>query len=170
MKLNLGCHDRIRPGYINIDRDKYDGVDVVADVSKLPYKDGEADEVYVSHILEHFSHTRSLEVVKEWARVLKSGGVLKIAVPDFARTIELYCRTGLNNWIINYLYGDQIYEGAFHYCAFDESRLTRLLKDAGFIDICRVDKLPGNQDTECSNNVSNIDFKPVSLNMVAIKE
>jgi len=169
MKLNLGCNNRIRVGYINVDRDKYDGVDVVADVSKLPFKDGEAEEVYASHIAEHFHHTRTLEVLKEWHRVLKPGGILKIAVPDFQRAVEIYLKTGLQPWIRNFLWGDQGYEGAFHYTGFDEKSLTAILKEAGFDDICRVDKLPGCQHNECSNNVSNIDYKPVSLNMVAVK-
>jgi hypothetical protein len=78
-------------------------------------------------------------------------------------------RTGLKPWIRNFLWGDQGYEGAFHYTGFDEATLTEALKEAGFEDISRVDKLPGCQDTECSNNISNIDWKPVSLNMVCVK-
>ena len=170
MKLNLGCNTRIREGYVNVDKDKYPGVDVVTDVSKLPFPDNYADEVYVSHILEHFPHTKTVDVLKEWHRILKPGGMLKIAVPDFARTIELYYKTGLCDWIVNYLWGDQIYEGANHYCGFDEARLRKMLKLAGFTDIARVENLPGYQEDECSTNVSNLDGKPVSLNMVAIKE
>jgi len=170
MKINLGCNTRIREGYLNVDRDKYPGVDLVSDVSKLPLPDNYADEVYASHILEHFSHAKTIDVLKEWHRILKPGGMLKIAVPDFARTVELYHKTGLCDWIVNYLWGDQIYEGANHYCGFDENRLRMVLKSAGFTDIARVEYLPGYQKDECSANLSNLDLKPVSLNMVCAKE
>ena len=35
------------------------------------YPDGVADEIRASHVLEHFSHTITLDVLREWARVLK---------------------------------------------------------------------------------------------------
>lgn len=141
----------------------------MCDVSKLDFPDNSASEIYVSHILEHFPHTRTQEVLKEWYRVLKPQGVLKIAVPDFKRTVEIYLTTGLNQWIINYLWGDQCYEGANHYCGFDEDSLTKLLKSVGFEEVSRVEELPGSSKEECSNNRFNLDNKPVSLNMVAIK-
>lgn len=170
MKINLGCNNRAKQGYYNVDRDNYPGVDLVCDVSKLPLADGVAREVYVSHILEHFPHTRTKEVLKEWARLLRPGGILKIAVPDFDRTIEIYGKCGLADWVVNYIWGDQGYEGAFHYCGFNEARIAKLLKEAGFTDISRVESLPGSSEVECSNNKSNLDGKSVSLNMVAIKE
>lgn len=169
MKLNLGCHNRIKPGYINIDKDKYPGVDVTCDVFKLDMADCVADEIYASHILEHASHKRTIEILKDWHRVLKVGGILKVAVPDFKRTIEIYLQRGMEDWVVNFLWGDQIYEGANHYCAFDEGRLTKCLKAAGFNDISRVERFIGASPGECSNNISNLDGKSVSLNMVAVK-
>lgn len=171
MRLNLGCNNRIRPGYINVDRDQYPGVDVVGDVFKLDkVEDNSVDEIYASHILEHAPHPRTLEVLKEWCRVLKPGGMLKVAVPDFKRAVEIYLKCGMQDWIRNFLWGDQGYEGAFHYTGFDEGSLTKLLKEAGFGEVSRVDQLPGCQELECSNNISNIDGKRVSLNLVAVKE
>lgn len=169
MKLNLGCHDRPKQGYINIDRDLYNGVDVVSDVSKLNYPDSSCSEIYSSNILEHFSHTKTLDVLSEWYRLLRVGGVLKISVPDFDRAIEIYQQCGMADWVVNFLWGDQGYEGANHYCGFNEARLTKLLKQVGFSEVCRVETLPGCNALECSNNRSNMDGKLVSLNMVAIR-
>lgn len=170
LKLNLGCNTRIREGYINIDRDSYPGVNIVADVFSLPmYEDGSVDEAYASNILEHISHTKTVTVLKEWRRILKDGGILKISVPDFDRAIEIYRTHGLKPWVVNFLYGDQGYEGADHRVCFNEEYLTRVLKEAGFTDISRVERLPGCQENECSNNVSTVDGRLVSLNMVACK-
>jgi ubiquinone/menaquinone biosynthesis C-methylase UbiE len=169
MKLNLGCHDRPKEGYTNVDMDQYPGVDLVCDVAKLPIGNEVADELYASNVLEHFPHTQTVEVLKEWARVLKPGAILKISVPDFDRTIEIYNNVGLADWVVNFLWGDQGYKGAFHYCAFNEDRLTKLLTEAGFSEISRVEDLPGACPNECSRNRSNLDGKPVCLNLVVVK-
>jgi len=170
MKLNLGCNTRIKEGYLNVDRDFYPGVNYQCDVSDLSsFKDESIEEIYASHILEHFSHTRTADVLKEWRRVLQTGGILKLAVPDFRRAIDIYLKCGMKDWIVYFLYGDQGYEGANHYCAFDEGRLKCILESIGFCDISRVDSLPGSDSSECSNNISNMDNKSVSLNIVAVK-
>lgn len=169
-KLNLGCHTRIRPDYINFDKDNYPGVDAIGTIEDLTrYADNTFEEVYASNVLEHVSHTETANVLKGWYRVLSDGGVLKISVPDFDRAIEIYQTHGLCPWVVNFLWGDQIYDGAQHQVAFNEEYLTRVLKEAGFTDISRVDRLPGNQPDECSNLVSNIDNRLVCLNLVCVK-
>jgi len=56
VKLHLGCGNIILDGYTNIDIVPGEGIDVVSDVRSLPmYKDASVDEVYLSHVLEHFS-------------------------------------------------------------------------------------------------------------------
>jgi predicted SAM-dependent methyltransferase len=169
MRLNLGCNDRIKEGWTNVDFDSRPGVDLVSDVSKLDLPSGCADVVLASNILEHFPQPKTLEVLKEWARLLKPGGILEISVPDFDRTIEIYHKTGLTDWAVNFLWGDQGYPGAFHYTGFNEPRLRKFLEQAGFEDISRVEYLPSADKNECSYNVSNLDRKPVCLNMIAVK-
>lgn len=169
-KINLGCHTRIRPDYVNYDKDDYPGVDAIGSVEDLSrYADNTFTEVYASNILEHVPHVRTVATLKEWYRVLAPGGVLKISVPDFDRAIEIYQRCGLAPWVVNFLWGDQVYDGAEHRVCFNEPYLTRVLKEAGFSEVSRVEKLVGNQPDECSNLISNIDGKPVCLNMVCVK-
>jgi SAM-dependent methyltransferase len=170
LKLNLGCHNRPKQGYVNVDKDKYDGVDIVCDVFNLSqWADGSVDEIYASNILEHAPHTKTESVLKEWHRVLKQGGVLCLSVPDFARAVELYQLTGLQPWLINFLWGDQGYDGAFHYVCYDLPYISRILAKCGFIDISRVETLPNSNPIECSNNRSTLDGKLVSLNIIAVK-
>jgi len=64
--------------------------DIVADVSEpLPIVEGVADMVICRHILEHCIDT--VKTLKEWARILKVGGKLVIAVPNenIGRSIPL---------------------------------------------------------------------------------
>lgn len=169
-KINLGCHTRIRPDYINYDKDNYPGVDAIGTIEDLSrYAGNTFDEIYASNVLEHVSHTETVKVLKGWYRVLAPNGVLKISVPDFDRAIEIYQTNGLCPWVVNFLWGDQIYDGANHYVAFNQESLTRALKEAGFEDISRVEQLPGNQPDECSNLRSNQDGRFVCLNMIAVK-
>lgn len=172
LKLNLGSRDRSMPGFQNVDTDPHPGVDHVMDVGDLyRFQDGSVAEIYSSNVLEHFPHVRTLEVLKDWARVLSPGGILYLSVPDFKRTIDLYhaCGGVLNDWIVNFLYGDQGYKTAFHYTAFDFPRLTGILKQAGFSEVSQVDFLPIGDKNDCSNMRSNFDGKPVCLNIIAVK-
>lgn len=49
----------------------------------LPFKDSTLDWVHASHIIEDFHDW--VPALREWDRVLKSGGYMMIAVPDHAR-------------------------------------------------------------------------------------
>lgn len=172
LKLNLGARDTTIPGFKNVDKDQHGKVDIVSDVSRLDSVESESvEEIYASHILEHFPHTKTLDVLREWYRVLIPGGELKVAVPDFAMTMAVvYHNGGLNDWAVNYLWGDQAYDSAFHYAGFDEARLTQLLEAAGFAGVDRVEGF-GLVECDCSN----LGFDTaegrvcVSLNMTAFK-
>ena len=170
VKLNLGSRNRAIPGFLGMDIDKHEGVDIVGDISDLSrHADISVSEIYSSHVLEHFPHTKTVEVLKEWHRVLEPGGILYVAVPDFKRTVELYAKCGLNDWVQNYLMGDQGYATAFHYAIFDEGRLRKILKQAGFSEASVVHEFPVGHELDCSRNVSTLDGKNISLNMVAVK-
>ena len=49
------------------------------DAAKLSYPDGNFDRLIATHVLEHLY--RPHEVLREWSRVLKPGGVLSILLP-----------------------------------------------------------------------------------------
>ena len=88
MKINLGCNDLKLDGFLNIDSDPVVNPDVVADASKLPFDDGSVEEIYAGHLLEHFAHYE--DVLREWHRVLKTGGKITVTVPDTEKALALY--------------------------------------------------------------------------------
>lgn len=170
IKLNLGSHDRIIPGYDNYDKDDYPGVKYKGDVSDLSqFQDNSIDVIRASHILEHFPPKQTATILKEWHRVLKTDGLLYISVPDWERILSAYTNGGLCEYVITSLYGDQGYDGAEHKTVFDERRLRDYLGKAGFTDISRVEILPDSPPTECSMNVGTWDGKLVSLNLICVK-
>ena len=75
IRLNLGCGDKILPGYTNVDIvDERAGnkPDINCDVRTLTvFGDNHADEILAVHVVEHFWRWEVLDVVKEWVRVLK---------------------------------------------------------------------------------------------------
>lgn len=81
VKLNLGCGTDIKQNFINIDKYKLSGVDIVHDIEeKLPFKDNFVSEIYCKDVLEHIDYPK---VLKECHRILKYGGKIIIEVPHF---------------------------------------------------------------------------------------
>jgi len=84
MKLNLGCGNDYREGYVNIDASKYAKPDVLLNIdgNKLPFEDNSVDEVIARAILEHIRDLDGL--LKELYRVCKPEAKIIIDVPYFS--------------------------------------------------------------------------------------
>lgn len=129
MKLNLGEGNIPVPGYTGIDRK------TGQEIYPLAYADDAVDEIRASHVLEHFGHHQIGEVINEWMRVLKPGGVLKIAVPDFEKIITWYQAGRPDLPLQSFLVGGQLDENDYHKTVFDRGLLIKCLRTAGLIDI-----------------------------------
>ena len=83
MKLNLGCGNKKRKGYLNCDISEEVHPDKIIDLRKrLPFKEDSIEEVYLSHILEHF--LEPLRILKEIYRVCENSAKVIIRVPFFS--------------------------------------------------------------------------------------
>ena len=140
MKLHLGCGKRFIPGFVHIDAVDYPHVDHVATIDNLSFLQTDSvDLVYNCHVLEHFKRRDVERVLREWLRVLKPGGILRVSVPDFASLCEVYQRERSLNLVIGALFGRQDYLYNIHYNVFDFASLSEQLQRAGFIDVARYD-------------------------------
>ena len=139
MKLHLGCGNRYIPGFYHVDYMDYPHVDRRGPVEDLGFLEDESVElIYASHILEHFGRYEVERVLKEWRRVLRSGGILRVAVPNFRAVVELYEREGLQNGfsgLVGLVCGGQRHPLDFHKIVFDKPFLTYLLNNAGFAQV-----------------------------------
>lgn len=80
LKLDVGCGKEKHDGYVGVDIVGVPGVDVVCDINEgLPYNNESVQEILTSHLLEHIENLE--KVMKEFHRVLRPGGILKIFVP-----------------------------------------------------------------------------------------
>ncbi len=140
-KLHLGCGDKILPGFLNVDMRELPGVDIanfdVTDLSR--FENGSFDLIYACHVLEHLPRQRTFPTILEWNRVLRPGGVLRVAVPDWEATVEIFRRTNDYENLLNWIYGGREYVGNEHHRQFTFSGLKTLLIEAGFKRVVRYD-------------------------------
>ena len=125
LRLHIGCGEIVLDGFVPIDRKQgqeafpLDGVE-----------DGSVDEIYASHILEHFSHQDVFMVLCHWVAKLRPGGLIRIAVPDTKMIAEQYLAGEPIN-IQGYLMGGHTDNDDVHHCIFDEEMLRELMVKAG---------------------------------------
>lgn len=138
MKLHLGCGPKIIPGFIHIDVLAADHIQHQCSVCVLPFPAESIELIYASHVLEHFRRSEYRNVLREWYRVLVTGGILRLAVPDFAACAKIYYEEGLKDGLtglVGLICGGQRNEYDFHKMVFDEPFLTEQLFSIGFCEV-----------------------------------
>lgn len=117
-RLHIGCGGNILPGWLNTDQFA-PGPDVVHLNATKSFPFGEATFKYVlsEHMIEHISHQDARSMLRECARVMQPGGVIRIGTPDVSRYVEMYQGKGdgVSRKALTYLIDDWIAAG-FH-CA-----------------------------------------------------
>ena len=149
LKLNLGCGDKILPGYTNVDVvDSRAGSkpDVICDIRELtPFEDNTADEILAVHVVEHFWRWEVVDILREWVRVLKSGGEMALECPNLLSA----CRTILDDPIASampdqrgqrsmwVLYGDPAWKDPLmcHRWGYTPNSLAQVMHEAGLVDL-----------------------------------
>lgn len=137
-KLHIGCGKAYLPrenGWINHDVFESTRADIYSDMTALPFDRGYFDLIYCSHVLEHQHRRMILATLSHWHSLLGRGGVLRLAVPDFAAVCQRYQETKDLKELVGLLYGGQDHPKNFHTMAFDEATLTEALVRAGFIGV-----------------------------------
>jgi len=90
-RLNWGCGEHPEPGWLNSDVKNVPGIDIVADVrAGLPLESDSIDYITSIHALPELPYPDLVPALRELRRVLKPGGVLRLALPDLERGIEAY--------------------------------------------------------------------------------
>lgn len=130
-RLNVGCGDDVRPGYVNLDVVPLPGVDVVHDLAELPlpFDDSRFEEIVCQDVLEH---VEVVPVLRELHRVLRAGARLRIRSPHFSSravyldpthrtafsvdTFEFFVRQGR--------YTQRSYYFDFHFSRVESARIT----------------------------------------------
>lgn len=165
-RLEIGSGNTPQRGYEHLDaRADLPDIDHVADIRHaLPFPNGTFDEVMSRSCIEHVSWREVRQVLTEWGRILKPGGVLDVWTPDF----EYLCRQYIAHkddrhldpaladharrafggydpsaWAIIKMFGGQDYPENFHGTVMDEDVLTRVLEASGFTSVQRREPFTG---------------------------
>lgn len=175
VNLHLGCGPINHPSFINIDKIPAPHVHYVLSIENLlPFEDNSVDLIYACHCLEHFPHRRLTKVLREWFRVLRHDGILRLSVPDFDLLLNIYKESGNDiNCIQKALLGGQEHKFNYHYSTFTARSLTVLLSKTGFRKIEHWE--PGSSHLTTFDDWSDKKFTingkamPVSLNIEVVK-
>jgi hypothetical protein len=156
VRLNVGAGSVVIDGYTALD------IKTGTEAGKLPYADESVDEVYASHVLEHVARAEAFNTLREWVRVLKPGGILRVAVPD----MELWAK-----WVVEgrhdfdmsgIAYGGQVDADDFHRNAFNGPTLAGMFREIGLVNVRKFQPFaPDTSQHEISLNLEGVKPSPI---------
>lgn len=147
IKLNIGCGTDYKKGWVNVDNNSDNNItklDLNHDLrNPLPYKDGSVDFIFNEHFLEHLTVEEGQSAIKDMMRVLKPGGVLRIAMPDLEGAVLAYNDAGwkkkkfIKNHQLEFVQTraemlNMNFRWWGHQWLYDWEELDRRLRQAGF--------------------------------------
>jgi len=163
MKLEFGCGESLRPGFVGCDIRNLPNVKYVCTPWELTrYLDEESvDHIYSRHFFEHLTYEEGRKTLLTSWKILKRNGTFEICLPDLRFHLEQFMSTERRNKNFNYhlgaisilehamagLYGWQRQadkEGYWdvHKSGYDQEMLEYLLREHGFDQIKRVNTKP----------------------------
>jgi predicted SAM-dependent methyltransferase len=147
-RLQFGCGSRRLSGWVNIDL-LGSSADFVWDLRRpVPLPNNSVSAVYHEHFLEHLPFDSAVQSLQDAYRLLRPGGILRLAVPDFRRYCEDYVEP---NGFLDLLKPDrptrciavnEILYWYGHRSMWDAETLTLLLTELGFDGVrqCRFEE------------------------------
>lgn len=131
LKLNIGCGDLYRPGYVNVDPSSNSIADENWDIFDLPVKDGSVDQIVADHVLEFYDLMNARYILAEFWRVLRPNGELILETPDLMAIFKRLKKAKGDQFhaISGELFGEK---SDRHGIVFKDSELEALLISSGF--------------------------------------
>ncbi len=144
LKVHVGCGARILDDWFNCDIQKHPHAprdpELLCDARSIPLPDECASELMAIHLFEHLYRWEVEGALAEWRRLLKTGGLLILELPNLVKCCENYLsgrmRGGKNpdqlaRWGI---YGDPRSEDKYmnHPWGYSPEELQQILEANGF--------------------------------------
>ena len=124
------------------------GIQYANAAHRIPHANGTVDVVYSSHMIEHLDRREAAGFLGECLRVLKPGGLLRLAAPDVRWSVLEYMEKGRADEFIAQLQFDidrprglvdsvrrLVSGGRGHHWMYDGPSLSLLVAGAGFADV-----------------------------------
>ena len=152
IKLNVGCGTDYKDGWINIDNNSdanIEKLDLNWDLRyPLPFPENSVDYIFNEHFIEHLTVEEGQAAIKDLMRVLKPGGVMRIATPDLEDNVYKYLNVAIEeDQVIKTFNLDFIktkaermnigFRAWGHKWIYDWEELERRLREAGCSKVTR---------------------------------
>ena len=90
IRIDCGCADQKRAGYIGIDINDW-GQEIIWDLTDgIPLPDETVEDIWTSHVLEHFTNKEAQEFIRDAQRVLIKGGTFTARLPHVKHPTAFY--------------------------------------------------------------------------------
>jgi predicted SAM-dependent methyltransferase len=149
-RIHLGCGPNRLEGWVNVDIDRRSAADVRHDLRiGLPARAGTVSRVYSEHVFEHLELEDGVRLLADIRRVLRPGGIVRIAMPDLRALVDAYLgdwedQTWLQNPAFDridtpaHMLNVSMHEWGHRYL-YDWDELRLRLQQAGFVGVERCE-------------------------------
>ncbi len=145
--VHLGCGPKYLRGFVNVDANFFNKIDVWLDVRNgLPFPSDAVDSIYSTHMFEHLYPDELDLLLQECLRVLKPHGGIRLIVPNLESAIQAYSQRQ-SGWFddsfprhfdsLGGRFSNFIFCEGQHRTAFDFTHLDEVLRKAGFREVER---------------------------------
>jgi len=151
IKLHIGCGTNYFDGWLNIDNNSDNNInklDVNWDLRyPLSIKESTVDFIYNEHFLEHLTVEEGQGVLRDFFRILRPGGVARIAMPDLEISIRRYLKPDWKTDPLINKFGfkfktraeriNTVFRSWGHKWLYNDEELKRRLEESGFKNIVK---------------------------------
>lgn len=158
VRVMIGAGPGAKKGWLATDLTPTRSDVVLLDAGKrFPFDDRTVDRIHTEHMIEHVPFDVGQNMLRECFRVMKPGGRIRIATPDYDRVVglarddvpadvrELYRQSNLRAGTDPQVADEAIFtinrlfSGHFHRFLYSELVLGRELEKVGFVGVTRYD-------------------------------
>jgi predicted SAM-dependent methyltransferase len=124
------------------------------DVSRrFPFASGSVEAVFSCHLLEHLTPDVAMNCLRESFRILCTGGIIRVGVPDLDLLVRQYDPTSPDDFVYRVFESRQVRDKNRHHWMYNDRSLAGALAAAGFIAAKRWEYRTGNcPDLELLDN------------------
>lgn len=161
VKINMMCGKRnFGKGWYHVDQADFPHI-LDRDIYLHSFPNSSVDLIYCSHGIAYFDREDIVPLLKAWKRVLKKGGILRLATPDWdvLRKMDVP--------MLGPLYGKMNCPPIYHRTIYTFDSLKRLLVDNGFHYPVRYDHMLTEHAEHDDHSAAYHKGKLISLNMEA---